>query len=403
MDANVCPRRVHDGYATIRSRGRRRPRAIYRSDSDERLKQAPPPAHAQPPTVPRWSEPNTENYATLRKGCATLRTFRPPEAHLYDEVPVYAVPGANHARYIEDINRNLAEVDKSCEELRMGAKMAVLRRKMAPMPPIGWALDGRAIIAETCITDAPPVSAASTVTDTPPVRAASAITDAPPVRAASAVTDAIPCRLSTCSASTKSSLSSESLSSEPRGYGTLPSRTYRHVALTKSSEDVIERGSEAQLKRACRSSVDVRHSFLLDATEVIRRGRIERESAKGFNRKDVVTLPRRAGGTRDRRLSGGCNGVVLEPLYEHAVSDPVKPRVGGEVIPWWELATRKFRHRSCPTLEVLFYLLSLLRFWKKMLRVTRRARKNTKSLEIARNKSCRSRRACRSRRSRDKS
>lgn len=67
------------------------------------------------------------------------------------------------------------------------------------------------------------------------------------------------------------------------------------------------------------------------------------EYANGF-----ATLPRRVNHKDDRRFSG-----TLEPLYEHAVSDPVKPRFNRDnVIPWWELATRKYRHRSCPSLEV---------------------------------------------------
>ncbi|KAK0094740.1 hypothetical protein PV326_010127 [Microctonus aethiopoides] len=77
-----------------------------------------------------------------------------------------------------------------------------------------------------------------------------------------------------------------------------------------------------------------------------------------------ATLPRRRNATSssssssspssEAGLSGKRHsGTVLEPLYEHAVSNPVKPR-GNEstVIPWWELATRKYRHRSCPTLQV---------------------------------------------------
>lgn len=40
--------------------------------------------------------------------------------------------------------------------------------------------------------------------------------------------------------------------------------------------------------------------------------------------------------------------VFLEPLYEEAVAlRPRRPH-----IPWWELATRKSRYRSCPALQV---------------------------------------------------
>ncbi|CAL7947149.1 unnamed protein product [Xylocopa violacea] len=70
-----------------------------------------------------------------------------------------------------------------------------------------------------------------------------------------------------------------------------------------------------------------------------------------------ATLPRRGNLAKDqtsndpiRRLSG--NVPILEPLYEHAVSDPVKPRSTENVIPWWELATKKYRHQSCPSLQV---------------------------------------------------
>lgn len=72
-----------------------------------------------------------------------------------------------------------------------------------------------------------------------------------------------------------------------------------------------------------------------------------------------ATLPRRRetittvnnDGQINRRLSGNIV-PVLEPLYEHAVSNPVKPRGNTNVIPWWELATKKYRHRSCPSLQV---------------------------------------------------
>jgi len=94
----VCSRRVHDGYATIRSRGR--PRAVYRSDSEELLKEAGGPyalprlsnfrvASEDARQVPRWADlgqdqPLIENYGTLRairsrdfeEPCkVTLKTF----------------------------------------------------------------------------------------------------------------------------------------------------------------------------------------------------------------------------------------------------------------------------------------------------------------------------------------
>lgn len=130
--------------------------------------------------------------------------------------------------------------------------------------------------------------------------------------------------------------------------------------------------------------------YLMDATDVILHGRkfhsrqqdrfsrlfhgrtrhnsLESEEAddkddnedNNCRRNGFATLPRRGGGgnmSKDqpsndplRRLSG--NVPILEPLYEHAVSDPVKPRSTENVIPWWELATRKYRHRSCPSLQV---------------------------------------------------
>lgn len=132
--------------------------------------------------------------------------------------------------------------------------------------------------------------------------------------------------------------------------------------------------------------------YLMDATDVILHGRkfhrqqdrlsrlfhgrtrhnsLESEEAEDKDdnednncwRNGFATLPRRGGGggggnlSKDqpsndplRRLSG--NVPILEPLYEHAVSDPIKPRSTENVIPWWELATRKYRHRSCPSLQV---------------------------------------------------
>lgn len=186
--------------------------------------------------------------------------------------------------------------------------------------------------------------------------------------------------------------------------------------LHKSSEDVLDgdrpiRDRSSTLNRPCTSNIDVSvgddesldshgnlKNFLgsssvlpvhmMDATDVILRGQLDRTS-RSFHRQEhfprtcygrtrhnslesepedkggddncryggFATLPRRRNLSKDqtandplRRLSG--NVPILEPLYEHAVSDPVKPRSTENIIPWWELATRKYRHRSCPSLQV---------------------------------------------------
>ncbi|KAI4503305.1 hypothetical protein M0802_001527 [Mischocyttarus mexicanus] len=186
-------------------------------------------------------------------------------------------------------------------------------------------------------------------------------------------------------------------------------------SLHKSTEDVLDRTSREKIEpsfRACSSSIDVSDNSTFtkdfiypieDATDVILKGQLERSRLNlsigdtfpttsttttttttttifGFNNNRTrhdsfksdtnnddygkyfqtlfATLPRRGNvSNRDqvsndspRRLSG--NVTLLEPLYEHAVSDPVKPRSTDNVIPWWELATRKYRHRSCPSLQV---------------------------------------------------
>lgn len=188
-------------------------------------------------------------------------------------------------------------------------------------------------------------------------------------------------------------------------YGTLPYRRSKERtngrSLHKSTEDVLDRTSREKIEpsfRACSSSIDVSDGsyftrdslYPIDATDVILRGQLERsrlnlsaidtfsptilpinprtrhDSFKLDHNEDesgkyrhalFATLPRRGCVSRDqvsndspRRLSG--NVTLLEPLYEHAVSDPVKPRSTDNVIPWWELATRKYRHRSCPSLQV---------------------------------------------------
>lgn len=209
------------------------------------------------------------------------------------------------------------------------------------------------------------------------------------------------------------SLKSSVGSCPERRYDTLPYRRCRVSSrpLHKSSEDVLDgdRGgrSSSSLDRSCTSNIDVSDRneeksfeklydsqrilpfYLMDATDVILRGQLDRTS-RAFQRQEhfprsygrtrhnsleseepddksyddncrlagFATLPRRGNLTKDqpsndplRRLSG--NVPLLEPLYEHAVSDPVKPRSTDAVIPWWELATRKYRHRSCPSLQVI--------------------------------------------------
>lgn len=184
---------------------------------------------------------------------------------------------------------------------------------------------------------------------------------------------------------------------DPRRCGTLPSRKPRTSSrrpLHKSSEDILDGDKTSGLdrthlrQRSCSSTADVSHGpvsvdedlqrgpvYTADATEVILNGQMERSGRKQSRdyfstrrpldttkkRPDKLqydgfaTLPRRGNLSKDqpdliRRFSG--NAPVLEPLYEHAVSDPVKPREIQNVIPWWELATRKYRHRSCPSLQV---------------------------------------------------
>lgn len=183
---------------------------------------------------------------------------------------------------------------------------------------------------------------------------------------------------------------------------TLPSRRSRMSSrpLHKSSEDVLDgdrtsRGASGlQRSCSCNNYVSRRQDgdeeiaatrnrgpiYMMDATEIILKGQMERlsgrlqrqdrfprtrhnsESEKMIGKEGEVslsgfaTLPRRGNLAAKeqsdpvRRFSG--NGVTLEPLYEHAVSDHVKSRGGQNVIPWWELATRKYRHRSCPSLQV---------------------------------------------------
>lgn len=182
-----------------------------------------------------------------------------------------------------------------------------------------------------------------------------------------------------------------------RRYDTLPSRRPRLSSrpLHKSSEDVLESErfshDDYDLRKSSSNGNDVGQNqnvnenlaevqqvpfYVMDATEVILKGQLERSNS--LKRQNIfprtrhnsleskeeddqiqasvfATLPRRGNLAKDqpdslKRFSG--NGPILEPLYEHAVSDPVKPRGTQNVIPWWELATRKYRHRSCPSLQV---------------------------------------------------
>ncbi|CAD1478114.1 unnamed protein product, partial [Heterotrigona itama] len=219
------------------------------------------------------------------------------------------------------------------------------------------------------------------------------------------------------------SLAKSVLNYSERRCDTLPTRRSRATSrpLHKSSEDVLDgerpaRARSSSLHRPCTSDLDLvgerrnderldnrKNNFdnffrppplyLMDATDVILRGHLDRTSrglqqwqdhlsaARSSTRRTrhnsleseepenkdnddnrhrhggFATLPRRGNLAKDqpssddplRRLSG--NAPILEPLYEHAVSDPVKPRSAENVIPWWELATRKYRHRSCPSLQ----------------------------------------------------
>ncbi|KMR05346.1 protein sickie-like protein [Lasius niger] len=215
-----------------------------------------------------------------------------------------------------------------------------------------------------------------------------------------------------------------------RRYDTLPSRKPRTSSrsLHKSSEDVLdgERISrkDSSLQRSCSSNNDVRRKqsadedpaetrrnpfYMMDATEVILKGLLERSNSlqqqdcfpkarhNSLNCKEpdgkvqsvggFATLPRRGNLVKDqseppRRFSG--NGSILEPLYEHAVSDPVKPRETQNVIPWWELATRKYRHRSCPSLQahvVSAFEQSLSNMTQRLQQLTATAEKKDSELQ----------------------
>jgi len=191
---------------------------------------------------------------------------------------------------------------------------------------------------------------------------------------------------------------------------TLPSRKSRMSSrpLHKSSEDVLDGDKSSrdvpslQRSYSCNNKIGRKQEidedlaktvprgpiYMMDATEVILKGQIERlsrflqpqdcfprtrhnsDSEKMIGSEDKVelsgfaTLPRRGNlGAKHqsdlvKRFSG--NGVILEPLYEHAVSDPVKSRGTQNVIPWWELATRKYRQSTCPFLQVNWVMESMV-------------------------------------------
>ncbi|XP_011694751.1 PREDICTED: uncharacterized protein LOC105454090 [Wasmannia auropunctata] len=214
-----------------------------------------------------------------------------------------------------------------------------------------------------------------------------------------------------------------------RRYDTLPSRRPRISSrpLHKSSEDVLdgERFShdDSDLQKSCSNDNDVNRKqiadenlaeaqqgcfYIVDATDVILKGQLERSNR--LQRQDLfprtrhnsleskeadakvqasafATLPRRGNLAKDqpdslRRFSG--NGPTLEPLYEHAVSDPVKPREIQNVIPWWELATRKYRHRSCPSLQahvVSAFEQSLSNMTQRLQQLTATAEKKDSELQ----------------------
>ncbi|KAG5326231.1 SICK protein, partial [Pseudoatta argentina] len=211
-----------------------------------------------------------------------------------------------------------------------------------------------------------------------------------------------------------------------RRYDTLPSRRPRISSrpLHKSSQDVLdgERFShgDSDLKKSCSIDNDVNQKqntiedlaeirqdpfCIMDATEMILKGQSERsnrlqrdlfsrtrhnslESKETEVQANVfATLPRRGNLSKDqpdslRRFSG--NGPILEPLYEHAVSDPVKPREIQNVIPWWELATKKYRHRSCPSLQahvVSAFEQSLSNMTQRLQQLTATAEKKDSELQ----------------------
>lgn len=364
--------------------------------------------------VPRWSalgDSFSENYGTLRKltkvdskvelnNSSKNRNelvyrngsvqFARSECTNGPKQPIYAVPhvdlseepeGINYvtARYIEDINRNIAEIDKSYEDMRLanyrnGTLDTNKKVDMIPMPPIDLDFepeqDETVVLRRLNFGRAPP----------PPQRSSS-LEDAKRLSAGSVSvtsistqsTDSVESSRRKCRARChrKSELPSSSTDEEDRrsslsGLSRSFNRTKKNPL--RHSERNLRRSTE--LNEPCRvrkydtlpRSLVRRNSkpkqvkdFVLDATEIIRRGEIERNSRRNrcpSHPKVAATLPRRNAKEPLRRFSG--NVPALEPLYEHAVSNPVKPRDTTKVIPWYELATRKYRHRSCPSLQVLF-------------------------------------------------
>ncbi|XP_011299499.1 protein sickie [Fopius arisanus] len=621
MEVNVCSRRVHDGYATIRSRPRNRPRAVYRSDSEEFLKI---PEDACPlrtisaipmdqiHQVPRWS-PTTkntllENYGTLKRPKKpneavviperkTLNTFtsqRPRELNspesLYDTVapdctpdspqsspsaaplsilnlnwcqsppeghppriiperskgPIYATPtipmknptktppkDGNYvpsgdlyrttARYIEDINKNLAEIDRSYDELSYNPHTSgygvitkipktptsedskiysYRKRDMAPMPPISPDLLVKTDDEKSPTLDAPRVprrfnsygklppkplprsssmenncrhSTGSTgTTSTKSSESLYAIsesfTELPRSKVERVLTDNGGCTSRRSNSSTlrwrdesdsgglagcndpgtesddesrhgrrprvtgilrrsrsrveegRKSAALSGINEGTRRCDTLPCRRPKVAAhpLHKSSEDVLDGERMVGLRRACASTMDIRNgdlrqNYLMDATEMIMQGQMERrqltasfslESREKREKREenegrvdresemtiegFATLPRRGSGKErssdpsSRRFSGNVSGRALEPLYEHAVSDPVRPRDSTSVIPWWELATKKYRHRSCPALQahvVAAFEQSLSNMTQRLQQLTATAEKKDSELQ----------------------
>lgn len=129
-------------------------------------------------------------------------------------------------------------------------------------------------------------------------------------------------------------------------------------SFVEDNENVFKPKIEVLVKNRLPSSISRTRHNSLESEDAVAAARSHSGTQSGSGVSGFATLPRRGNVSKEqrvnetpRRLSG--NVPVLEPLYEHAVSDPVKPRGNdNNVIPWWELATRKYRHRSCPALQV---------------------------------------------------
>lgn len=67
-------------------------------------------------------------------------------------------------------------------------------------------------------------------------------------------------------------------------------------------------------------------------------------------------------------FSGSFSGLSTSPASPKA---PLSP-VGNPNVPWWELATRKSRYRSCPSLEfhvsIFLCLFNFIVDWKNVIR-----------------------------------